>query len=90
MLCQHLPELEQAILAAGIVETYRGQTWTTKCRRWVCFDACLDAAFAMFAAWYNFVWRTRKPGTTSKRRPTAAMMAGLTDHLCSPMNFSTR
>jgi transposase-like protein/IS1 family transposase len=43
----------------------------------------LEAAFAMFAAWYNFVWRTRKPGKTSKRRPTAAMMAGLTDHLWS-------
>jgi IS1 family transposase len=37
----------------------------------------LEAAFAMFAAAYNFTWRTRKPG---KLRPTAAMMAGLTDH----------
>ena len=35
----------------------------------------------MFAAYYNFVWRTRKPGKTGKKRPTAAMMAGLTDHL---------
>jgi hypothetical protein len=41
----------------------------------------LEAAFAMFAAYYSFVWRTRKPGKTSKKRPTAAMMAGLTDHL---------
>jgi len=41
----------------------------------------LEAAFAMFAAYHNFCWRTRKPGTTSKKRPTAAMMAGLTDHL---------
>ena len=37
----------------------------------------------MFAAWYNFGWRTRKPGKSSKLRPTAAMMAGLTDHLWS-------
>ena len=42
-----------------------------------------EAAFAMFAAHYNFVWRTRKPGKSSKKRPTAAMMAGLTDHLWS-------
>jgi len=41
----------------------------------------LEAAVAMFAAYYNFVWRTRKPGKTSKKRPTSAMMAGLTDHL---------
>ena len=41
----------------------------------------LEAAFAMFAAYYNYVWRTRKPGKSSKLRPTAAMMAGLTDHL---------
>jgi hypothetical protein len=39
----------------------------------------LEAAFAMFAAFYNFCWRTRKPGKSGKRRPTAAMMAGLTD-----------
>jgi hypothetical protein len=35
----------------------------------------------MLAAHYNFVWRTRKPGKSSKKRPTAAVMAGLTDHL---------
>jgi transposase-like protein/IS1 family transposase len=39
----------------------------------------LEAAFAMFAAWYNFVWRTRKPGKSGRRRPTAAVMAGLAD-----------
>lgn len=33
----------------------------------------LEAAFAMFAAFYNFCWRTRKPGKSGKRRPTAAM-----------------
>ena len=41
----------------------------------------LEAAFAMFAAYYNFCWRTRKPGKTGKKRPPAAMMAKLTDHL---------
>lgn len=40
----------------------------------------LEAAFAMWAAYYNFCWRTRKPGKSGKRRPTAALMAGLTDH----------
>jgi len=43
----------------------------------------LEAAFAMFAAYYNFCWRTRKPGKTGKKRPPAAMMAKLTDHLWS-------
>jgi IS1 family transposase len=41
----------------------------------------LKAAFAMFAAYYNFIWRTRKPGKSGKLRPTAAMMAGVTDHI---------
>jgi hypothetical protein len=41
----------------------------------------LEAAFAMFAAYYNYCWRTRKPGKSGKKRPTAAMMANLTDHL---------
>lgn len=40
----------------------------------------LQAAFAVFAAYYNFCWRTRKPGKSGKRRPTAAMMAGIADH----------
>jgi hypothetical protein len=49
----------------------------------LCFSEKLKnqvAAFAMFAAHYNFVWRTRTPGKSRKLRPTAAMMAGLTDH----------
>jgi hypothetical protein len=52
-------------------------------RKYDYFNWLLEAAFAMFAAHYNFVWRTRKPGKTSKKRPTAAMLAGLTDHLWS-------
>ncbi len=54
-------------------------------------SACTDGivtpslryAFRMFAAYYNYCWRTRKPGKSGKRRPTAAMMAKLTDHLWS-------
>jgi IS1 family transposase len=37
----------------------------------------LEAAFAMFAAMYNFCWQTRMPGKSGKKRPTAAMMAGI-------------
>jgi len=40
----------------------------------------LEAAFAIFVAHYNYCWRTRKPGKTGKRRPTAAVMAGLAGH----------
>ncbi|HWB12049.1 MAG TPA: hypothetical protein VG826_22680 [Pirellulales bacterium] len=40
----------------------------------------LEAAFAIFAAHYNYCWRTRKPGKSGKLRSTACMMAGLTDH----------
>lgn len=45
--------------------------------------ANLEASFAMFAAHYNFCWQTRKPGKTSKKRGTAAMMAGLAGHVWS-------
>jgi hypothetical protein len=51
-----------------------------------CFSkklANLEAAFAMFAAWYNYCWRTRKPGKSGRRRPTAAVMNGLADHTWS-------
>ena len=44
----------------------------------------LAAAVSLFIAYYNFCWRTRYPddsGKPGKYRPTAAMMAGLTDHL---------
>lgn len=40
----------------------------------------LDASFAAFVAYYNFCWRTRRPGKSGKCRPTVATMAGLTDH----------
>ncbi len=44
----------------------------------------LEAAFAMFAAHYNFCWRTRHADNSGKRgqlRSTAAMMAKVTDRL---------
>ncbi len=41
----------------------------------------LECAFAMFAAYYNFCWQTRKPGKSGAKRPTAAMMAGLAGHV---------
>ncbi|HVX11170.1 MAG TPA: hypothetical protein VHC22_08325 [Pirellulales bacterium] len=43
----------------------------------------LEAAFSLFAAWYNYCWRTRKPGKSGKCRPTAAVMNGLADHTWS-------
>jgi hypothetical protein len=33
------------------------------------------------AAWYNYCWQTRKPGTKGEKRPTAAMMAGIAGHV---------
>jgi hypothetical protein len=42
MVCEHLQQLEQAIIKAGIKETFRGQAWTKNCREWVYFDCYLD------------------------------------------------
>lgn len=56
------------------------------CRLTLAFSKKLDnlkAAVAMHLANYNWCWRTRQPGNTSKLRPTAAMMAGVTDRLWS-------
>ncbi len=44
----------------------------------------LEAACAMFLAYYNFCWRTRYPddsGQCGRYRPPAAMLAGVTDRL---------
>lgn len=51
-----------------------------------CFSkklANLEAAFAVFAAYYNYCWQTRRPGKSGKKRPTAAMMAGIAGHVWS-------
>jgi len=42
VVCEHLIALEQAILAVGIRETFRGQAWSSNCREWVCFDCFID------------------------------------------------
>jgi hypothetical protein len=42
-----------------------------------------EAACAMFLAYYNFVWRTRKPGKSGRYRLPAAMAAGIVDELWS-------
>jgi hypothetical protein len=44
MVCEHLRDLELAIMAAGIDETDRGQVWSQNCREWVYFDCLLDMA----------------------------------------------
>lgn len=44
MTCEHLRPLEQAILARGIRETFRGRAWSLNCREWVYFDCFIDAA----------------------------------------------
>lgn len=42
MVCEHLPELERALIAGEIPQTYRGQPWTSNCRKWVYFACWLD------------------------------------------------
>ncbi len=42
MVCEHLADLEQALLRSGAEPSYRGQTWTLDCREWVYFDVVLD------------------------------------------------
>ena len=58
-----------------------------------CFSKKLDnlaAAVAMHLANYNFCWRCRYPdgsGKAGKRRPPAAMLAGITNRLWSFEDF---
>lgn len=42
MVCSHLSALEDALKAAGVAETFRGQAWSANCREWVYFDVVLD------------------------------------------------
>ena len=44
MVCEHLRPLEEALIAAGIPETYRGQAWSKNCREWVYFECVLNRA----------------------------------------------
>lgn len=42
MVCEHLAELERAIVAADIPMTFRGQAWSIRSREWVYFACWLD------------------------------------------------
>ena len=44
MTCEHLQPLEQALIAAGVKESFRGKAWSDNCREWVYFDCCLARA----------------------------------------------
>lgn len=41
----------------------------------------LEALFGIFTAYYSFCRQTRKPGKSGVKRGTAAMMAGLAEHV---------
>ncbi len=41
-MCEHLIELERALIQKGIKETYRGQAWSENCNEWIYFDCILD------------------------------------------------
>ena len=41
-MCEHLAELEQALIAAEIPVTFRGQPWSSNCREWVYFACWFD------------------------------------------------
>ena len=43
----------------------------------------LEAAFFMFAAYYNYCWQTRKAGKSGAKRAAAVMMAKLAGHVWS-------
>lgn len=51
MTCEHLRDLESALLARRFRETFRGQPWSRNCREWVYFDChlALDAVRKAFA-----------------------------------------
>jgi hypothetical protein len=44
LVCEHLSELEQRMLATVLRVTFRGQSWSRNCREWVYFDCLLDRA----------------------------------------------
>jgi hypothetical protein len=43
-MCEHLAQLEAELIARDIPVTFRGQSWSTKCREWVYFTCYLDLA----------------------------------------------
>jgi hypothetical protein len=42
MTCEHLRDLEQALIAKGYAETFRGKAWSDNVREWVYFRVCLN------------------------------------------------
>lgn len=42
MVCEHLSGVEAALAARGVGVTFRGRSWSKRCRQWVYFDAYLD------------------------------------------------
>jgi hypothetical protein len=43
-MCEHLQVLEAELKRRGIVEHYRGKTWTANCHEFVYFDCYFDFA----------------------------------------------
>lgn len=43
----------------------------------------LEAAFGLFTAYYNYCWQTHNKGKSGKKRPTAAITAGIAGHVWS-------
>jgi hypothetical protein len=44
MICEHLRPLEESMIKAGLLETYRGKVWSDNCREWVYFNCFIDTA----------------------------------------------
>jgi hypothetical protein len=42
MICEHLRPLEEAMVAAGARETWRGQAWSEHCHEFVSYACFLD------------------------------------------------
>jgi hypothetical protein len=42
MVCEHLADLEQSLVSAGIPIAFRGRAWSRNCREWVYFACWLD------------------------------------------------
>lgn len=84
-----IDEIEERTICTSHVERLNGtqRVFMKRLNRLtLCFSKKLEnleAAFAMFACYYNWVWRTRKPLKSGKKRPTACMMAKLTGHVWS-------
>ena len=42
IVCEHLRQLEEELIAASVPERFRGKAWSRNCREWVYFDCYLD------------------------------------------------